>query len=286
MAESTLPGQEAEAGTLFMAGAEHPGTGSAWYLVDLAAQPDALRLLFTHDPAPRYDLPYIKGEPREVALLGPLLIEPLSADCRHWLEQWLLAGRALGLEGAGVTFRDLREHLVSLNYIRLFYGDSLFRYAEPLSLRALGSSLIPGQRRRLLGPLSAIRGRYAGENWVLMRQPSAVPARMATDHPQPLLELTRDNLEAIERFRQRLLANRLGRSGNLEPQLVEHWFRQLESLGARCERALVEGCRILIREGFNDVLDGQCLARVRRAGEAWSDRLEALARLTDSQEGT
>ncbi len=163
-------------------------TDACWYLVDQAKHPEVLRLLFEHDPAPVYDLPYIHSEYREQACDGPLVIQPTTSQSEKWLHNWLTEGRVLALHGPLLTLEEIRDHLVSLNTVGAPHGDSLFRYANPATFGSLGASLSPYQRLRVLGPLTAIHGRYAGANWCLVKQEAqAVSNNSDERYSQPLV---------------------------------------------------------------------------------------------------
>ncbi|MGO1463149.1 MAG: DUF4123 domain-containing protein [Marinobacter sp.] len=288
MKDSTAQSQKARNTTSFY---HHSGAFDAeasGYLVDQAKHPEVLRLLFEHDPVPVYDLPYIHSQYREHAYDGPLVIQPTTAESEEWLQRWLAQGSALAVYGPLLTLETIRNHLVSLNTVATPYGDSLFRYADSATLGSLGTSLSPHQRLRILGPLTAIHGCYAGENWTLTKeQPSALQDELKKQPPQPL-ELTQENLASVEAHRRYLLARALADSNDLEAQTVTYWLQQLETLGAPNEQGLVEGAGVLIARGFIKALSDDELATVRktRQGADWSDTLEALEALTHSQEGT
>jgi len=275
--------QEARAQTLFGLSPGETSTDPFGYLVDLAAHPDALRLLFERDSAPSYDLLYLYSGYREEAQAGPLLIEPLSDECDIWLKDYLQHAKALALYGANLTVQQAGQHLASLNTVQTPWGSSLFRYADPSSLRSLGPSLDPAQRQRILGPFTAIRGYYANQGWALHYLDDIQPGHgMDTSGP---LTLSDHNFRAAEDFRKGLLAKAIAESGKRSPELTEQWFRQLEGLGAPSEQALVEGAEILIRAALTRPLTESELSSVRTSGKVWSDRLEALA-LINQQEGS
>lgn len=261
-----------------------PEFTASFYLVDQAKEPEALKRLFELDPQPVYDLPYLYSGDRDAAFAGPLLIEPDTDTARTWLQQWTLEGRALALAGTGLQLQDVRDHLVTLTRIRTPHGEALFRYADPLSLASVGASLTACQRLRILGPLSGIHGYCGGRHWALARAEAAGSA-MAGELFQKPLELSRENFDVVEAFRQDLLASALAENtAGLEPQMVKGWFRQLRALGAPSEQGLMEAASLLIRAGRSDLLQAGELARLRAAGELWSDRLEALAALETPQE--
>jgi len=288
MKDSTALSQKAHTTTSFYHRADSVSTGACWYLVDQAKHSDVLRLLFEHDPAPVYDLPYIHSEYRGQAFDGPLVIKPTTSQSEKWLHNWLTEAKALALHGPLLTLEKIRDHLVSLNTVRTPHGDSLFRYSDPAALGSLGTSLSHYQRLRLLGPLTAIHGRYAGANWSLTKdQRSTVPDELIEQDPLPF-ELTQENLASVEVYRRNLLAKGLAENNGLEAHTVSCWFQQLETLGAPSEQGLVEGAGLLITQSFTRVLSEDELATVRKArqGACWSDTLDALATLTHSQDGT
>ncbi|MDO6443554.1 DUF4123 domain-containing protein [Marinobacter sp. 2_MG-2023] len=288
MKDSPAMSQEAQTHTSFC---YHPGSvaeGASGYLVDQSKHPDALRLLFEHDPTPVYDLPYIHSEYRELASDGPLVIQPVSARSKEWLHKWLAEGKALVLYGQELTLEATCDHFACLNTVFSPGGESLFRYADPATLASLATSLSPHQRLRILGPLTAIHGCHAGANWSLTKaQPKALPDELWERNPAPL-ELTQENLASAEAYRRGLLANALAENNGLQKQTVSGWFQQLKTLGATSEQGLVEGAGVLIMRGFTRTLnDGEIstLSKTRQ-GACWSDVLEALATLPQSQEGT
>jgi len=162
MTDSTALSQKAHTTTSFYQHADPSSEDACGYLVDQAKHPEVLRLLFEHDPVPIYDLPYIYSEYREQAFDGPLIIQPTTAQSEEWLHRWMTEGKALALHGQALKLEEIREHFVSLNTVRTPNGDSLFRYADSATLGSLGASLSPHQRLRILGPLTAIHGCYAG----------------------------------------------------------------------------------------------------------------------------
>lgn len=288
MKDSTALSQEAHTTTFFHHHAAPLSTGACWYLIDQAKHPEALRLLFEHDPAPVYDLPYIHSKYREQACDGPLVIQPTSDQSKIWLHNWLTEGKVLALHGPLLTLQELRNHLLSLNTVRTPHGDSLFRYSDTATLGSLGTSLSHPQRLRILGPITAIQGCYAGISWSLTKdQPSARPNALKEQDPLPL-ELTQENLSSVEAYRRNLLAKAFADNNRLDHHAVSCWFRQLETLGAPSEQGLLEGVGLLFKQGFTRALNKAELATVRktRQGACWSDTLEALATLTHSQEGT
>ncbi|HEV8076778.1 MAG TPA: DUF4123 domain-containing protein [Marinobacter sp.] len=288
MKDSTALGHEARTTTSFY---HHAGAFSAaacWYLVDQAKHSDVLRVLFEHDPVPVYDLPYIYSQYREQAFDGPLLIKPTTRESEKWLHNWLAEAKALALQGPLLTLEDIRNHLISLNTVRTPYGDGLFRYSDTATFGSLGASLSHHQRLRVLGPLTAIHGCYAGTNWLLKKnQPSAGPHDSTGQNPLPL-ELTQENLASVEAYRCNLLAKGLADNHNVEAQTVSGWFQQLKILGAPSEQGLEEGVGLFIAQGFTRALSETDLAAIRKArqGACWSDTLDALATLTQLQEGT
>ncbi|WP_417543073.1 DUF4123 domain-containing protein [Marinobacter sp.] len=288
MKDSTALSQKAHETTSFYHHKAPLNADACWYLVDQAKHPEVLRLLFEHDPAPVYDLPYIHSEYREQAHDGPLVIQPTTRQSEEWLNGWLTEGKALALQGLQLTLEKIRNHLVSLNTVRAPHGDSLFRYADPATFGSLGASLSPYQRLRVLGPVTAIHGHYAGAGWSLVKdQSQAVSSELAELCSQPLV-LTRENIAAVERYRRHLLATSLAQGNGLADDLVSSWFQQLIELSAPNEQALIEGAGLLVTQGFTRVLSEDELTTVRktRQGADWSDTLETLATLTHSQEGT
>jgi len=279
---------EAQTTTSFCHHAAPLNTGACWYLVDQAKHSNVLRLLFEHDPAPVYDLPYIYTQYRKQAFDGPLIIKPTTSQSEKWLHSWLTEAKTLALQGPLLTLEEIRDHLISLNTVRTPYGDSLFRYADTATLGSLGASLSHQQRLRVLGPLTAIHGCYAGANWSLKKgHPAAHPNKATDQNPLPL-ELTPENLAFVEVYRRDLLAKGLADNNKVESQTVACWFQQLTTLGAPSEQGLVEGAGLLIAQGFTSALSEAELATVRktRQGACWSDALDALATLTHSQDGT
>lgn len=174
MKDSTALSQKAHTTSSFYHHAAPSSEDACGYLVDQAKHPEALRLLFEHDPVPIYDLPYIYSEYREQAFEGPLIIQPTTAQGEEWLHGWMTEGKALALSGQALTLEDVRNHFVSLNTVRTPNGDSLFRYADSATLGNLGTSLSHHQRLRILGPLTAIHGCYAGANWTLTKEHPSV----------------------------------------------------------------------------------------------------------------
>ena len=200
---------EAQTTTSFYPHADPINAGACWYLVDQAKHPGVLRLLFEHDPAPIYDLPYIHSQYREQAFDGPLIIKPTTSQSEKWLHNWRAEAKALALQGSLLTLEEIRDHLISLNTVRTPYGDSLFRYSDTATFGSLGASLSHHQRLRVLGPLIAIHGGYAGANWSLGKDhPPAHPDELPKQNPLPL-ELTQENLASVEVYRQNLLATAL-----------------------------------------------------------------------------
>lgn len=288
MKDSTALSQEAHTATSFCQHATPPSDYACWYLIDQAKHSDVLRRLFEHDPVPIYDLPYIRSAYREQACDGPLIVQPTTARSNDWLHGWASEGKALALYGQSLTLDDICDHFVSLNTVCTPSGDSLFRYADTATLGSLGTSLSPHQRLRILGPLTAIHGCYAGTRWALTRErPFVNPDDFRKQSPQAL-ELAQENILSVEAYRQHLLASALADSHGLEPHTVSGWFRQLETLGAPSEQGLVEAASLLITQGRTTELSENELANVRaaRQGTSWSDTLEALITLNHSQEGT
>ncbi|MGO1749581.1 MAG: DUF4123 domain-containing protein [Marinobacter sp.] len=288
MKDSTALSQTAHTTTSFYQHADPSSENACGYLVDQAKHPEVLRLLFEQDPVPIYDLPYIYSEYREQAFDGPLIIQPTTTQSEKWLHRWMTEGKALALQGQQLSLEAIREHFVSLNTARTPNGDSLFRYADSAALGSLGTSLSPHQRLRILGPLTAIHGCYAGANWALTKEhPSVLEDEQKMQPPQPL-ELTQENLASVEAHRRHLLAKDLADNNELKAQTATYWFQQLETLGAPNEQGLVEGARLLIAQGFTRALSDDELTTVRktRQGADWSDTLEALEALTHSQDGT
>ncbi|MFC7296256.1 DUF4123 domain-containing protein [Marinobacter aromaticivorans] len=288
MTDITALSREAHRTTSFFHHTDPFKADASWYLVDQARHPEALRLLFEHDPAPVYELPYIHSEYRGHAYSGPLLIQPVTRQSEEWLHSWLTEGKALALYGPPLAPEAICNHLVGLNTIRAIYGDSLFRYADPATLGSLGASLSLHQRLRVLGPLTAIHGHYGGTNWSLVNSEGPVPSNGSDEQLKTPLVLTQENLAAMEHYRQNVLAESLARSNGLADEVVSFWFQQLITLGAPNEQALAEGVELLAKQGFTGVLSEDGLATVRktRQGANWSDTLEALAALAHSQEGT
>tara|TARA_R110002094_G_scaffold125000_1_gene119360 strand:- start:36 stop:914 length:879 start_codon:yes stop_codon:yes gene_type:complete len=288
MKDPTALSQKAHETTSFYHHKAPLNADAGWYLVDQAKHPGVLRLLFEHDPAPVYDLPYIHSEYREQAHDGPLVIQPTARQSEEWLNGWLTEGKALALQGRLLTLEKIRNHLVSLNTVRTPHGDSLFRYADPATFGSLGASLSPCQRLRVLGPLTAIHGHHAGANWSLVKKEALAVSNESDELRSQPLVLTKENLAAVERYRQNLLAKSLTANNGLNDDVVSSWFQQLITLGAPNEQALVEGAELLIRQGFTKVLSEDELATIRktRQGAYWSDTLETLATLAHSQEGT
>ena len=288
MKDSTALSQKAHATTSFYHHKTPSNADAGWYLVDQAKHPEVLRLLFEHDPAPIYDLPYIHSEYREQAHDGPLIILPTTSQSENWLRNWLAEGRALALHGPLLTLEDIRDHFVSLNTVSAPHGDSLFRYADPATFGSLGASLSPYQRLRVLGPLTAIHGHYAGANWSLVTSKAQAVSNESDELCSQPLVLTKENLAAVERYRRHLLAKSLAQGNGLAEDVVSSWFQQLITLSAPNEQALVEGAGLLVTQGFTRALSEDELTTVRKTGQGayWSDTLEALATLTPSQEGT
>lgn len=287
MKDSTALGQKAHATPRFYHPSDPFDKGAGWYLVDQAKHPDALRLLFEQDPAPVYDLPYIHSPHREQAFDGPLIIQPTTPESEKWLHGWLTEGKALALYGPQLTLEAIRNHLVSLNNVEAPYGESLFRYADPATLGSLGNSLSPHQCLRILGPLTAIHGHYGGKNWSLARDEAHATLNEPDDLYSHPLVLTKENLAAVELYRQSLLAKSIAANQGLDVGIVYTWFQQLIALEARNEQALVEGAGLLAKQGYNKELSENELAMIRkhRQEACWSDTLDAIAALAHSQEG-
>jgi len=263
-------------------------TDARWYLVDQAKHSDVLRLLFKHDSAPVYDLPYIHSQYREQAFDGPLIIKPTTSQSEKWLHNWLTEAKALALQGPLLTLEEIRDHLTSLNTIRTPYGDSLFRYSDTATFGSLGASLSHQQRLRILGPLTAIHGCYAGANWSLEKDHPPAHQTEAKEQNALPLELTQQNLASVEVYRRNLLAEGLADNHDLAARTVSDWFQQLIKLGAPNEQGLVEAAGLLISRGFTSALSEANLATLRKTGQraCWSDTLDTLATLTHSQDGT
>lgn len=288
MKDSTAQSQKAHTTTSFYYHSDPLEVGASWYLVDQAKHPEVLRLLFEHDPVPVYDLPYIHSQYREQAYDGPLIIQPSTHQSEEWLHSWLTEGKALAMHGPRLTLEDIRNHLVSLNTVSAPHGDSLFRYADPATFGSLGASLSPHQCLRVLGPLTAIHGHYGGANWSLVKnEAEPISDGLVELCSQPFV-LTKENLAAVERYRQSLLAKSVAKSNGLDGGVVSSWFQQLITLGALNEQALAEGAGLLTRQGFTRALSEGELAAVRKIRQEanWSDTLEALATLAHSQDGT
>ncbi|HET8848606.1 MAG TPA: DUF4123 domain-containing protein [Marinobacter sp.] len=262
----------------------HPPYQADWFLVDQAKCPDALKTLFETEQRPQYDLPYLYSGFSEQAYHGPLLIEPVGEGCRAWLERWLAKGKALALYGRNLSVETVRDHWVSLNWITTPTGEGFFRYADPASFAGVGPSLSPHQCQRLLGPHTAIEGCHAGVRWSLERYDSDNSVTSVGADPGTF-QFTSNNVAAIEAYRRRLLAHSLAEQHQLPPQLLEDWFSQLTSLGASTEKALVEASELLITAGCTALIGDQLKETLRCAGDAWSDRIEALADMDDLQEG-
>ncbi|WP_187298718.1 DUF4123 domain-containing protein [Marinobacter sp. F3R11] len=279
---------EAQTPIVFHHHSNSPGEDTCGYLIDQAKHPDTLRRLFEHDPIPVYDLPYIHSEYREQACDGPVIIQPTTAWSEKWLQDWVTEGKALAVHGKTLALEEIRDHFVSLNTVSTPNGDSLFRYADPAALGSLAESLSPHQRERILGPLTAIRGHYAGTSWTLTREQPSVPQDKLQKQRNLPLELTQENLLSVEAYRRNLLAEALANNNGLDAHTVFSWFRQLEALGAPSEQGLVEGSELLISRGFTQALSDEELTTIRtaRQGDCWSDTLDAIATLSDSQEGT
>lgn len=255
-----------------------------WYLIDLAKEPEALRALFTHDSAPVYDLIYLPEHDRDMALNGPLLIEPVSDNCHHWLRGWTEHGRALALEGSAMTLQTVRAHLVSLKQAETPYGLSLFRFADTVVLGGLGGSLTEAQCGRLLGPLNRIAGVYRDMPWLLHRPESArkLPIE-ADDGAIRHFTLTKRNIEHVEKEREQRLAEALAVHYELELAVINAWFSHLKLLGAPSEQSLAEGAQTLAQRGFNTALEETTLLALTRANHNWPEALDALAELESSQ---
>lgn len=287
MKDSTALSQAARDTTSFYHHSDLFVKGASGYLVDQAKHPQALRLLFEHDPVPVYDLPYIHSHYREQAFDGPLIIQPTTPESEKWLHGWLIEGKALALLGPQLTLEAIRNHLVSLNSIEAPYGKSLFRYADPATFGSLGNSLSPHQCARILGPMTAIHGHYGGKNWSLVREEMHVALNEPDELYSHPLVLTKENLAAVELYRQSLLAKSIAANHGLDNGIVYTWFQQLITLEARNEQALVEGAGLLAKQGYNRALSENELAAIRkhRQGACWSDTLDAIAALSHSQEG-
>lgn len=252
------------------------------YLVDLAKYPEALRLLFERDPSPVYDMPWIYTQSREEALAGPILVMPERDVCEEWLLASYQQGKALALYGRDLTLKTINQHLITLNKVVTPFGESLFRYADSASLGTLGASLTAFQRKRILGPLTAIHGHYGDTFWALQSHTdSGQSAMTSTTGP---LTLTRDNLAAAEAIRKNRLIGAFAASNDYPEALVKQWCRQLEELGAPNEQGLVEGMEVLARAGFRQPLADTELGTASKSSDVWSGRLEALAQITP-QEG-
>ncbi|MAA66583.1 MAG: hypothetical protein CL581_17640 [Alteromonadaceae bacterium] len=263
-----------------------PSSHPKWYLVDLAKEPEALRALFTHDAAPVYDLIYLPKRDREMALNGPLLIEPVSDTCHDWLREWTERGRALALEGRAITLQAVRAHLVSLNQAETPYGPSLFRFADPVVLGGLGGSLTEAQCGRLLGPLNRIEGVYREMPWQLHRPEAAAlaPQFESSDNvSKGRFTLTKQNIEYVEKEREQRLAKALAVHYGLELPVINAWFRHLKLLGAPSEQSLAEGAQTLSQRGFNAPLEESTLLALTRANHKWPEALDALAELEPPQ---
>ncbi|WP_417516008.1 DUF4123 domain-containing protein [Marinobacter sp.] len=288
MKDSTALSHKAHSTTSFYHHKASLHADSCCYLVDQAKHPEVLRLLFEHDPAPVYDLPYVHSEYREQASDGPLVIKPTTSRSAEWLHNWLTEGKALALNGPQLALEEIRDHLVSLNTVRAPHGDSLFRYADPATLGSLGISLSNQQCLRVLGPLASLHGCYAGANWSLAKNEAEEASSESNKFCSRPLLLTKENLAAVERYRHQLLANALAANNELDEEVVSCWFQQLITLGAPDEQALVEGSLLLVTRGFSRELSDDELTTIcnTRHGACWSDTLEMLATLVHSQEGT
>lgn len=292
MKDSTALGHKARITTSFYHHADAFSTAASaaacWYLVDQAKHSDVLRVLFEHDTVPVYDLPYIHSQFHKQAFDGPLLIKPSTSQSEKWLHNWMAEAKSLALQGPLLTLEDIRNHLISLNTIHTPHGDSLFRYSDTATFGSLGASLSHHQRLRVLGPLTAIHGCYAGTHWSLKKdQPSERPHDSTGQNPLPL-ELTQENLASVEAYRCNLLVRGLSNNNNIDAQTVSDWFQQLKTLGAPSEQGLVEGAGLFIAQGFTHALSETDLATIHkvRQGACWSDTLDALATLMQLQEGT
>jgi len=261
---------------------ELPTDTPCGYLVDLAKYPEAPRLLFERDPVPVYDMPWIYTQSQEEAYAGPKLIIPQLGACAEWLWTSYQEGKALALYGKDLTLENISQHLVTLNAVMTPFGESLFRYADSASLGTLGASLTAYQRQRILGPLTAIHGYYGGDFWALryIAGDTEYP-RAETTGP---LTLTRDNLAVAEEARKGRLIHAFAHSNGYPEPLVRQWCRQLEELGAPSEQGLVEGMEVLAHARCSEPLTDTELSAARKGSDAWSGRLESLARIT-SREG-
>ncbi|PVY77586.1 uncharacterized protein DUF4123 [Tamilnaduibacter salinus] len=247
-----------------------PDLESPFYLVDLAARPDALRRLYEQDPNPRCRLIY-NGTPHEGAReAGPLLVEPVSADAQTLFREGLQEGWAVAAAGPSLTLDDADAHFRQLAEVDAPEGPVLFRFAAPDVLGSMGESFTHTQCRQLLGPLTALTGTLDGQAWQC-HQPA--PHEPETDEP---FTLTENNLRHVAHVRRQRLADSLARHYELPQMTVSTWFDQCHALGAPHEQALVEGSRALARQGLDGPLTPDQLDRIAGQGRDWSARLAAL----------
>lgn len=287
MKDSSATGPHARTTPAFAYHSDDMANVARWYLVDQAAHPSALRLLFEHETVPQYDLPYIHSAYRDQAFNGPLLVEPVTESGKQWLREWTAEGKALALSGSAITLADISNHFIGLNTVGTPYGLNIFRYQDPLTIASLGASLSAQQSARILGPLSAICGHHGGSHWSLTADWRQKPRTITTEsQPQPLM-LTKDNLAGAQAYRCQALAQSLADSNGLSHEIVCSWFQQLKYLGAPSEQGLVEAAGLLLQNGFIRQLSTAELTKLQKTGQGvWSNTLEALAKLQHSQDGT
>ncbi|MDX1802241.1 MAG: DUF4123 domain-containing protein [Marinobacter sp.] len=253
-----------------------------WYLVDLAAQPDALKTLYSIESAPDYALLYMGTSYQDVALQGPLLVKPTAPPLHQWLQTWATQGRSLALHDGGCTLQELGAHFVNLTHVHGPYGPQRFRYASAFAIGSIGPSLTANQRLRLLGPLQALHGEYDGRYWSLKRQRPDQPGMTASP-----FTLTPDNLKHHARERRRMLAESLARSYSLDTSVTATWFEQLQRLGAPSEQALVEASHILARQALVAPMTDAQIANIEQSTQNWPERLDTLMAITEQhEEGT
>lgn len=270
---------DAHVNSAFVLTTTAPEQPADWYLVDLAAQPDALKTLYSIESTPDYALLYLGTPYRDVAIHGPLLIKPTAPPLHQWLQTWVTQGRSLALHGGDCTLKELNAHFINLTHVDGPYGPQRFRYASAFTLGSIGSSLTADQRLHLLGPLQALHGEYDGKYWSLQRQRSDQPGTIASP-----FTLSPDNLKQHARERRRILAESLAGAYNLDASVTATWFEQLQRLGAPSEQALVEASRILARQALDAPMTEPQLTIIEQSHTHWPERLDTLLALTDPQE--
>lgn len=247
-----------------------PDLKTPFYLVDLAAQPEALRWLYERDANPRCRLVY-NGTPHEGAReTGPLLVGPVSEDAKTLFREGLKAGWAVAVAGPSLTLDDVEAHFRQFVEVDAPEGPVLFRFAAPDVLGSMGESLTHTQCRQLLGPLITLTGTLDGQPWQCHQPASHGPA---LDEP---FRLTDNNLRHVEHVQRQRLAGSLAHQYDLPQTTVTTWFDQCHELGAPHEQALMEGGRVLARQGRDGPLTTDQLNRIAGQGRDWSDRLAAL----------